>query len=197
MGIIEKIKGNPKLKQLALSFIKDEKRARPRLWVRLFLLPFFIKKGSGVALGNGIRWDILPYHPCMVGENSVMEDHCILNNGMGKIEIGNRCLIGFSNVLIGPLTIGNNVITAQHVVMSGMNHGFGDIHMPIRDQQCTSNEITIGDDTWIGANVVVMAGVSIGKHCVIGAGSVVTKNIPDYSVAVGNPAKVIRAISAN
>jgi len=73
-----------------------------------------------------------------------------------------------------------------------LNHGYEDINLPIHKQPVTTSPITVGDESWIGANAVVTAGVSIGKHCVVAAGAVVTKNIPDYSIAVGNPARVIK-----
>jgi len=100
--------------------------------------------------------------------------------------------IGAGNVIIGPVKIGNHIMTAQHVVMSGMNHGFADVNTGFRYQPCTTALITIGDGCWIGANSVITAGVTIGKYCVIGAGSVVTKDVPDYSMAAGSPARVIK-----
>ncbi|MBW8331762.1 MAG: acyltransferase [Prolixibacteraceae bacterium] len=97
-----------------------------------------------------------------------------------------------SNVLIGPVTIGNDVMLAQNIVLSGLNHGYEDINIVPHKQPVTKKKITLEDEVWIGANSVVVAGVTIGKHSVIAAGSVVTKNIPPYSVAVGNPARVIK-----
>jgi acetyltransferase-like isoleucine patch superfamily enzyme len=76
--------------------------------------------------------------------------------------------------------------------MSGLNHSYEEIDLPISKQKETTAIITIEDECWIGANAVITAGVTIGKHSVIAAGSVVTKSIPAYSVAVGNPAKVIK-----
>ena len=96
-----------------------------------------------------------------------------------------------SNVLIGPISIGNDVIMAQNIVMSGLNHGYEDITLPPHNQPVTKKQITLEDEVWIGANVVIVAGVTIGKHAVIAAGSVVTKNIPDYALVVGNPARRI------
>ena len=71
-------------------------------------------------------------------------------------------------------------------------HGYQDVSIPPRHQKVTTQLITIDDNVWIGANCVVTAGVTIGKHSVIGADSVVTRDIPPYSVAGGNPAKVIK-----
>jgi virginiamycin A acetyltransferase len=101
------------------------------------------------------------------------------------VYMGARCLVGIA-------TIGDDVLLADHVqVLSG-----GRQHIPrgptanSQDQEPRFARVRIGRGTWIGAGAIVMA--DVGEHCIIGAGSVVTKNIPDFSVAVGNPARVIR-----
>jgi acetyltransferase-like isoleucine patch superfamily enzyme len=166
--------------------------ARPRLWVKLFVNRFFHKRLQGSVIRRRTRMDVLPFNKFYLGANSTIEDFCTVNNGVGDVIIGNNSLIGMGNVLIGPVTVGNNVILAQNIVASGLNHEYRNPDMPIMSQPVTTAPITIGDDCWLAANVVVTAGVTIGKHCVIAAGAVVTKDIPPYSVAVGNPAKVIK-----
>jgi acetyltransferase-like isoleucine patch superfamily enzyme len=136
--------------------------------------------------------DVLPWNNFVLGQNSTIEDFSTLNNGMGDIIIGNNVRVGISNVLIGPVTIGNYVIIAQNVVMSGLNHTYHDIHIPTSLQKCTTGQITIEDEVWIGANSVITAGVTIGKHSVVAGGSVVTKNVPPYTIVAGNPAKIIK-----
>ena len=113
-------------------------------------------------------------------------------NGMGGIFIGARTHVGIANVLIGPLRIGNDVIIAQNVVFSGLNHGYEDVSLPIRNQKCSAAEIVVEDEVWIGANAVITAGVHIGRHAVVAGGSVVTKDVPAYSVVGGNPARILR-----
>jgi len=136
--------------------------------------------------------DVVPFNKFELGDFSTIEDFCTINNGVGHVIIGNESRIGMSNVIIGPVTIGNAVIFAQNIVMSGLNHSYEDITLPISKQKESTALIIIEDECWIGANAVITAGVTIGKHSVIAAGSVVTKNIPPYSVAVGNPARVIK-----
>ena len=101
-------------------------------------------------------------------------------------------MIGIGNTIIGPIKIGNNVIFAQNIVASALNHEYRDPNLPIYKQPIITKEIIIEDDCWIAANAVITAGVTIGKHSVIAAGAVVTKDIPPYSVAVGNPAKILK-----
>jgi acetyltransferase-like isoleucine patch superfamily enzyme len=106
-------------------------------------------------------------------------------------EIGDYVYIG-PRCLIANATIGNDVMLGSNVyVLSGKaTHDFSRVDIPMRLQGGGSEKVTIGEDTWVGNCAIIMA--NIGKKCIIGAGSVVTKDIEDYSIAVGNPAKVIR-----
>lgn len=192
MQIISKIKSNPKLKKMALSLLIPENEHRPRLWVRWLLNPFKHKKGKDAIIRSSVRLDVFPFNEFNLGARSVIEDFSTVNNGVGNVNVGERTIIGIGCVVIGPVDIGDNVMFAQNIVVSGLNHGFEDISLPPSKQKVICKQILIGDDVWIGANSVITAGVTIGKHSVIGAGSVVTKNIPDFCVAVGNPARVVK-----
>jgi len=192
MGIISKIKSNPKLKSLALSMLIPANDNRPRLWVKWFLNPFKHKRGSGSIIRNKTRIDVFPFNNFELGNKSVIEDFATINNGVGDVIIGDKTIIGMGNVIIGPVVIGNNIMFAQNIVVSGLNHGYEDVNISPAFQKVSCKQITIEDDVWIGANSVITAGVTLGKHSVIGAGSVVTKDIPEFSIAVGNPAKVIK-----
>lgn len=192
MSIADKIKGNPKLKNMVHRMLIPKGEARPRLWVKLFLNRFIHKRGAGSTIRFNTRIDVVPFNKFMLGKGSVIEDFSTVNNGVGDVIIGSNTLIGMSNVLIGPISIGNNVIFAQNIVASGLNHEYKDINLPIHEQKVTVAQITVGDDCWVAANAVLTAGVTIGKHCVIAAGAVVTKDVPDYTVVAGNPAKAIK-----
>ena len=106
-------------------------------------------------------------------------------------EIGDRVYVG-AFCCLGDVTLGPDVLIGSHVSVAngGGQHGTERLDIPIREQPGVWRRVTIGEDTWIGDRAVVLA--DVGKHCVIGAGSVVTRPIPDYAVAVGCPAKVIR-----
>ena len=196
MSLAEKIKGNPGLKKFVHRLLIPKGEARPRIWVRLILNRFFHKKGSGSTIRARTRMDVVPFNKFELGAHSTIEDFCTVNNGVGDVYIGSNSLIGMGNVIIGPVKVGNNVIFAQNIVASGLNHEYKDPTIPIRDQNVTVAPIIVEDDCWIAANVVITSGVTIGKHCVVAAGSVVTKNIPPYSIAAGNPAKVIKQYDA-
>ena len=192
MSIVSKIKSNPALKQLALRLMIPANEHRPRLWVRWFVNPFVHKKGKHAIVRNRTRMDVFPYNEFNLGANSVIEDFATVNNGVGDVNIGHHTIVGLGNVIIGPVTIGNEVMLAQNIVISGLNHGYEDVTISPRQQKEVCKQIIIADHVWIGSNVVITAGVTLGKHCIIGAGSVVTKDIPEFAVAVGNPAKVIK-----
>jgi carbonic anhydrase/acetyltransferase-like protein (isoleucine patch superfamily) len=112
------------------------------------------------------------------------------------ISIGDRCLIGKGSGIVGHLqiTIGDDVWTGHHVYITDQNHGYEDLDTPVSRQVMPERPVSIGDGSWLGHGTVVLPGASIGRHVVIGANSVVTGHIPDNSVAVGVPAKVIKSI---
>ena len=110
------------------------------------------------------------------------------------IKIGSGSYIGrFVHIVaVNEIKIKDNVAMADKVYISDNTHNYEDVNTLMKDQDILDNgPVVIGENTWIGENACIM-GASIGKHCVIGVNSVVTKDIPDYSIAVGSPAKVIR-----
>jgi len=112
-----------------------------------------------------------------------------------KILIKSQATIGMGATISAAqqVVIGENVLLARNVYISDHAHAFENIEMPIRHQGITGiRPVSIGRDTWLGQNVVVLPGVTIGEHCVIGANSVVNSSIPDFSVAVGAPARVVK-----
>ena len=192
MKLKEKIKNNKNIRSLALWMLQPPMRPRPRLWVRIFVNPFFHKKGKNSLIRYQTRMDVFPFNKFELGNWSTIENYSCVNNAMGNVIIGQHSRIGLSNTIIGPVKIGDNVNMAQNIVISGLNHGYEEISIAPRLQKCTISQITIENDCWIGANVVITSGVTIGKHSVIAAGSIVTKDVPAYSIVAGNPAKIIK-----
>jgi acetyltransferase-like isoleucine patch superfamily enzyme len=192
MSIKDTFRSNPKVKEFILWTLSSPRNPRPRWWVRVFVNPFLSKKGKGSLIRRNTRMDIFPWNKFSLGKGSTIEDYVTINNGVGDVIIGNSCRIGMGNTVIGPVTLGNHVIFAQNIVLSGLNHGYQDILTPISLQPVSKSQIVIEDEVWIGANSTVVAGVTIGRHSVIAAGSVVTRNVPPYSIAAGNPARIIK-----
>lgn len=116
------------------------------------------------------------------------------DSGSCKLKIGKGSSLGRNNHIYatGSVEFGENVLTANNVYVSDNVHAYEDIHTAIKHQKINQlKHVQIGAGTWLGQNVCVL-GACIGKGCVIGSNSVVLKDIPDYSVAVGTPARVIK-----
>ena len=101
--------------------------------------------------------------------------------------MGNDCFVGAA----GGVSIGNYVAIGQNVRFNSENHEFHERNRRICEQGVTNKGITVGNDVWIGAGAVILDGTHIGNGCVIGANTLVNKDIPDYSIAVGNPVKIV------
>jgi len=112
-----------------------------------------------------------------------------------KITIGDGCWIGIRNsfACIDSIEIGNDVLFAGYVHITDHSHGFEDIDKPVMNQPLTSKGgIVVEDQCWLGFGCEILSGVHIGKHSVVAARAVVTKDVPPYSVVAGNPARVIK-----
>src|SRR2546423_1397786 len=138
MSPFEKIKSSALLKKLGLFLLIVPNQARPRWWVSTFVNPFVHQKGRRSKIRYSARLDVIPFRKFNIGKQTIIEDYSCINNGMGDVIIGDNCTIGIGCVIIGPVIIGNNVILAQHIVISGLNHGYEDINMPIRNQKCST-----------------------------------------------------------
>jgi acetyltransferase-like isoleucine patch superfamily enzyme len=133
-----------------------------------------------------------------VGEGTLFEPNVwITAPGDARVRIGAGCFLNL-DVMVAAMNlveIGDHCMFANGCFVTDGNHRFDDRDQPITWQGFTTKGPTrIGDNVWCGANVVVTSGVTIGRRCVIGANSVVTTDIPDFSIAAGAPAKVIRRI---
>ena len=138
-----------------------------------------------------------------IGESTLIGPDISLSAGMvpGQecitnpvVSIGDRCLIGRGSGIVGhfSIEIGDDVWTGHNVYITDQNHGYEDVSLPISKQSQPERAVKIGSGSWLGYGSVVLPGVTIGEHCVIGANSVVTRDVPSYSVAVGVPARVIK-----
>jgi acetyltransferase-like isoleucine patch superfamily enzyme len=189
----EGLKNSPKLKKRLDWLIMNQRDARPRWYIRL-LAPLYQHRGRGSKIYGSVRMDTPPYRRFFLGDHSVIESYCCINNAVGDVVIGDYTRIGIHNTIIGPVCIGNHVNLAQGITVTALNHNFEDNTKRIDEQGITTKPVIIGDDVWIGANAVILPGVTIGKHCVVAAGAVVTKDVPDNTIVGGVPAKEIKKI---
>lgn len=137
-----------------------------------------------ISLGNDVSIGIL----CWIATNTTLHTE-------PKLIIGNRVHIGAYAMIIAAneIRIGNNVLLSERVTILDHVHAYEDVSTGVINQPIVDRgKIEIGDDSFIGINSVIMGGVTIGKHAVIGANAVVTHDVPSYSVVAGSPAKVIK-----
>lgn len=185
---------------------------------KIFYRFLFQKVGKGVAFGHHIT--LRHPHKIILGDNSFIDDFAVLDakgeEGTG-IFIGNNVIVGRNTILSckgGSIRLGDfanisancsllsetQITVGQHTFLAGQcylvaggNHSFERTDIPIMFQPSVrKGGITIGEDCWLGASVVVLDGISLEKGCVIGAGAVVTKPFPAYSVAAGVPARTVK-----
>ena len=188
-----KLKNNPKWKKFIDWVIMNQVETRPRWFVRM-LAPIYQHRGKHSVIHRSARMDTPPYRIFSLGDYSVIESFACINNAVGDVMIGDHTRIGLHNTIIGPVEIGSHVNLAQGITVTALNHNFDDTEKRIDEQGVSTNPVTIEDDVWIGTNAVILPGVTIGNHCVVAAGAVVTKDVPPHSLVAGVPAKVIKQI---
>jgi acetyltransferase-like isoleucine patch superfamily enzyme len=165
------------------------------------LFPDYLSVGRNVAIGDYVFMSCYGRHGVKLG-NSVrirefgwiqVTSH-LTNPGEG-LEIGDNSYIGPHSVIGagGPVSIGRDIAFGAYVQLLAENHQFGDPTLAINEQGVTRRGIVVEDGCWLGNSVIVLDGVRIGARSVIGAGSVVTHDVPAESIAVGNPARVVRS----
>lgn len=166
----------------------------PRSFIRRLYLVF--KNVSG-NVGLGLRYACISNLARRCGTNVAIFPNVYLY-GIDRISMGNNisvhqmCYINAS----GGLTIGDNVSIAHGCSIISFNHTYNDIDIPIKYNPLDFQPIVIEDDVWIGCGCRILAGVKIGCHSIVAAGSVVTKDVPPNSVVAGVPAKVIKTLTA-
>lgn len=143
-------------------------------------------------IGNHCRLDLK--NKIIIGKKSKINDFVVIKTKNNFVTIGENVQINFYCVIYGGagVKIGNDVMIGPHVMIASGNHDFLQVDRPMRHAgNIEKGPIIIEDDVWIGSHVCILDGVKIGKGSVVGAGSIVTKNIPEYSVIAGVPAKVL------
>lgn len=169
-------------------------------WVKL-QFGYQFKAGKSLILEDGVHINALSKNGIRVGDHVTIAKYAILsctgviaNKGIGII-IGNNSAVGAQSFLGGQggIEIGNNVIMGPQVKIFSENHNYNQPDVLIRKQGESRMGVTIGDNCWIGASVTILDGVSIARGCVIAAGSVVTRSMPENSIVAGIPAKVIKS----
>jgi len=163
--------------------------ARPRLI-------YGLESGRGAKVYGNVRFRITDEGSARLGENVVIERFSEITCKGGSLYVGDNSFIGQGSIIVAKrqITIGSDCLIANNVSIRDQNHSFG-VGILTRNAGFTVKPVEIGRNVWLGSGVVVLPGVRIGDGCVVGAGSIVTKSLPPNSIAVGNPACVIRTIT--
>lgn len=155
--------------------------------------PQYLLNGHECRLLRGFICSLI-FDEC--GKNVNIKKGAFFGTGRG-IRIGNNSDIGLGAYIGGisgggELAIGENVMMAQDVVILTQGHLHSNIHEPINLQGSYNTKVIIEDDVWIGLRAIILPGVRIGKGAIIGAGAVVTKDVPPYSIVGGVPARILK-----
>ena len=188
------------------------------LLLRSKLYPMLLGRvGKGVVFGSNVV--IRHPHKITIGDNVVIDDNCVLDAKGGEgnsIKIGSGVFVGRNTILyckdgdieIGDNTtisfncdvfsanfvkIGSNVQIAAYTFLNGGTHNFDDVDVPVILQERSGMGIDVGENAWIGADAKVLDGVTVGRDAIIAAGAVVTKDVPEFAIVGGMPAKLIRS----
>ena len=167
--------------------------AAPGTCLRILAYRPFFKKASFFRFGVGVV--ILGFKIISLGRGVALNRYVSLTADRGSITLGDNVYIGDFCTISGDdgeVIIGKNVLIAAYTLIQAANHNFDRLDIPIMDQGHEPSFVHIEDDVWIGASCVICPGVCIGTGAVIGAGAVVTKDVPPFAVVGGVPAKVIR-----
>ena len=184
--MMENIKDSALYKTLELMTPSIVKAITKRIFwkiVRRYNRCRYIDKGRFVEFGYRFRFDRSRPYRVRVGDRTVVEDFNVWSADLGDITVGERCVFGLNNVVMGPVEIGDELSTGPYVMIIGPRHPV--LMQPTKRRQKT----TIGNNVWISSGSIVLFGVEIGDNAIISAGSVVTKDVPAGSFVGGNPAR--------
>lgn len=124
------------------------------------------------------------------GKNVNIEKGAVFSS---QVSLGNNSGIGINASIAGAAVIGDNVMMGPHCIIYRRNHEFDRLDIPMCQQGFKPEKpVVIGNDVWIGGRVIILPGVHVGNGAIIGAGAVVTKDVPDYAIVGGNPARVLK-----
>ncbi len=127
------------------------------------------------------------------GQDVVVKSRCYFGNG-SRLVVGARSQLGLNSRLNGTISIGEDVLMGPDVIIMATTHNFSSVDIPINQQGSqVEHKVCIGNNVWLGTRSIVLPGVTIGDHSIVGAGAVVTKSFPPYSILAGVPAKLVRS----
>ncbi len=181
-----------------LGLARDVAKTLYLVGIQICTRLFYLERSSGSAISLSARLDVMPRarhherHTLRVGRKSLIEASAVVCTWHGDVILGDGAHVGIGSIVIGPVRMGENSACGQHCFISGQSHRYEDLSVNFLRQGSEIALVVIGKDVWIGSNCVILPGVKIGDHAVIGAGSTVVEDIAPRTVAVGKPARIIK-----
>ncbi len=162
-----------------------------RFWRRRYVmlgLPVEMERGMLFSCHNGGR--------IQAGSDCAFKQYAMIMTNGGHIKLGRRVQVGYFTVIAshGSISIGDDTLIAEHVTIRGSQHRYDHGGRPKAKQGDIIKPVAIGSNVWIGAKAIILPGVTIGDHAVVGAGAVVTRSVPPRVIVAGNPARVIKDV---
>ena len=158
--------------------------------------PDRIQLGNGVRIASQVtlRANTDKASGIRIADGSTVHESVLIAANRGQVNIGRHSWIGPFCLVYGngDVSIGDNVLVAGHSSINTVSHHFERCDIPINDQGIHCDPVRIEDDVWIGMNAVILQGITIGRGAIVGAGAVVTRDVPPWSIVTGVPARVIR-----
>jgi len=186
-----------------LGVLRDAIKCVYLLITQAYVRLFCVEREVSSWISLAAMLDVIPQeaahkrHRLVLGKKSFICRWCVVNTYYGDVILKEGSGLGIGSIVIGPVTIGKNARCSQNCFISGESHLYEDISRNFLHQGCKIAEVVIEENVWVGSNCVVLPGIRIGKNSVIGAGSVVAQDIPAFSVAVGNPAVIVKQYDFN
>jgi acetyltransferase-like isoleucine patch superfamily enzyme len=184
--------------ELVLGLIRDIIKSLYVGIIQVLTRLAYIEREFPSSISLWARLDIMPRaphherHRLSIGRNTLIESLCAICTWHGDVILKDGASIGIGSIVMGPVFIGEGSACSQNCFISGQSHHYEDVSKNFLRQGIQTGQVVIGKNVWIGANSVILPGVKIGDNSVIGAGSIITEDVPAYSVVAGNPARIIK-----
>src|SRR4030042_1256055 len=181
-----------------LGLIRDIVKAVYLGIIQVLTRLVYVEREMPSSISLSARLDVIPrakhleHHRLSLGKNTLIESMCVVCTWHGDVILKDGASIGIGSIVIGPVLIGESSACSQNCFISGQSHHYEDVSKNFLRQGVKTEQVVIGKNVWIGSNSVILPGVKIGDHSVIGAGSTVAKNVPAYTVVTGKPARAIK-----
>lgn len=184
--------------QSVLGLFRDILKTVYLILIQVCTRLFYVERELPSSISLWARLDVIPRargqkrHRLRLERNSLIEDASVVCTWDGDVILKKGACIGIGTIVVGPVLMEEKSGCGQNCFIGGQSHLYQDVSKNFRSQGVKTEQVVIGKNVMVGSNSVILLGVRIGDNSVVGAGSTVVEHIPAYSVAVGNPARIIK-----